>query len=53
MKVFLIIVGIILISEAIEFILKVINSFLGKKQLESEVAFVTSGYDMEIFESED
>lgn len=40
MKVFLIIVGIIVISEVLEFILKVINSFLGKKQLESEVALL-------------
>lgn len=40
MKIFLIIVGIIVISEVLEFILKVINSFLGKKQLENEVALL-------------
>lgn len=40
MKVFLIIVGIIAISEVLEFILKVINSFLGKKKLENEVALL-------------
>lgn len=45
MKVFLIIVGIILISEVLEFILKVINSFLGKKQLESEVALLKCQLD--------
>lgn len=45
MKVFLIIVGIIVISEVLEFILKVINSFLGKKQLESEVALLKCQLD--------
>lgn len=40
MKVFLIIVGIIVISEVLEFILKVINAILHKKQLESEVSLL-------------
>ena len=36
MKVFLIIVGVILISEVCEFILKAIDTILGKKRLRSE-----------------
>lgn len=46
MKVFLIIIGIIAISEVLEFILKVINSFSGKKQLESEVALLKCQLDV-------
>lgn len=45
MKVFLIIVGIIIISEVLEFLLKAINSFLGKKRLESEVALLKCQLD--------
>lgn len=47
MKVFLIIVGIIVISEALEFILKVINAILHKKQLESEVSLLKCQLDTE------
>ncbi len=45
MKIFLIIVGIIVISEILDFILKVINSFLHKKQLESEIALLKCQLD--------
>lgn len=45
MKVFLIIVGIIVISEVLEFIIKVINAILHKKQLESEVSLLKCQLD--------
>lgn len=44
-KVFLIIIGIILISEVLEFILKVINAILQKKQLENEVSLLKCQLD--------
>lgn len=46
MKVFLIIVGIIVISEVLDFILKVINSFLDKKELQNEIMSLKSQLDM-------
>lgn len=46
MKVFLIIAGIIIISEIFDFILKVINAFLDKKELQSEVMSLKSQLDM-------
>lgn len=45
MKVFLIIVGIIVVSEVLEFILKVISAILHKKQLESEVSLLKCQLD--------
>lgn len=46
MKVFLIIAGIIVVSEVFDFILKVINSFLDKKELQNEVMSLKSQLDM-------
>lgn len=46
MKVFLIIAGIIVISEVFDFILKAINSFLDKKELQSKVMSLKSQLDM-------
>lgn len=45
MKLFLIIIGIVVISEVLEFILKVINAILHKKQLESEVSLLKCQLD--------
>lgn len=45
MKVFLIIVGIIVISEVLEFVLKILNSILQKKKLENEVALLQCKLD--------
>lgn len=46
MKVFLIIMVIIIISEIFDFILKVINAFLDKKELQSKVMSLKSQLDM-------